>query len=57
MDYVFFEQNHLKAAWYWQNAETLSKFYQLNGSKIVDTKKINLPNDPESKVVFNLPYK
>lgn len=54
---VFFEQNHLNAAWYWQNAETLSKFYQLNGSKIEDTQKINLPNDPESKVVFNLPYK
>jgi hypothetical protein len=54
---VVFNGNNLQSSWYWHQVEDISKFYQLNSSKILDRQKIDLPEDKEGKVVFKVEYK
>lgn len=54
---VFFNGNNLYSSWYWQQIEDISKFYQLNSSRIPDNQKVELPEDREGKVVFKVGYK
>lgn len=54
---VVFNGNNLQSSWYWHQVEDISKFYQLNSSKIPDRQKIELPEDKEEKVVFKVEYK
>lgn len=54
---VVFNGNNLQSSWYWQQVGDISKFYELNSSKIADKQKIDLMEDREGKVVFKVEYK
>jgi hypothetical protein len=53
---IFFSGNSDKHAWYYQSAEQIEKFYELNDSKIPVENRIKLPEDPESNVLVLLAY-
>ncbi|MCS4433574.1 6-bladed beta-propeller [Aquiflexum gelatinilyticum] len=53
---IFFAANSDKHAWYYQSAEQIEKFYELNESKISLENRIELPEDIESNVLVLLDY-
>jgi len=53
---IFFTGNSDKHAWYYQSADQIEKFYELNESKISLENRIKLPEDPESNVLVLLEY-
>ena len=54
---ITFSGNSSKGVWYWMDQQDVEKFYSINSHKISNSDRIQMSDDKESKIIFQMEYR